>query len=67
MIFGFSTQKISYLDGELFFLDLAPPPRWVTKYCRCKDFDSKEEEIYKINNITKIIQCPGLKTNQSVV
>ena len=37
------------------------------KILQCKDFDSKGEEIYKINNITEIIQCPGLKTNQSVV
>ena len=41
-------------------------PLWVTKYHICKDFESKEEEIYKINNITEIIQCPGLKINQSV-
>jgi len=30
----------------------------------CKDFKSKGEETYKINNITELIQCPGLK-NQS--
>ena len=44
--------------------DLAP--LWVTKYPRCKDFESKGEGIYKINNITEIIQCPGLKIDQSV-
>ena len=26
MIFGFSTQKIRYLDGELFFFGFSPPP-----------------------------------------
>ena len=41
-------------------------PLWVTKYPRCKDFKSKGEEIYKIDNITENIQCPGLKINQSV-
>jgi hypothetical protein len=39
----------------------------VTKYCRCEDFESKGEKIYKIDIITEIIQCPGLKINQSAV
>jgi hypothetical protein len=40
--------------------------KWVTKYPRCKDFESKGEEIYEINNITELFQCPDLKINPSV-
>ena len=53
--------------GSLNSPELNYLPYWVTTYPRFKDIGLKGGQIWKINNILKIMQRSGLKMSQNLV